>query len=354
MLQFVIAVVCLAIAVVAMVMQKTYFYITPRELKRQANHYEPLAMVLWRAVGYGVVLKLLLWFVTAVMAGIGLVLFVAVAPLPLAVIAVGCLLLYTFAWLPNTRLSSLGGRITVFLTPAVVWLLAKTAAPLRQVHLYLRRYAEENHTGLFQRDDLIEMLSKQKSQVDNRIDYAELDMAIASLTFGTKLVRDVFVPRNRVKAVSANDDTSVAMLDDLHQTRHTRFPVYDGSPDNIVGTLYLYDLVEQRMASQPKVSSIMEPRVFYVHESDTLAEVLHTFFQTKHQLFVVINSFDEYLGIIALEDVLTQIIGREVIHAVDHAGSRQEVAARHTKKKAEPEPAQPEQSDEQVSSEEAK
>ncbi len=337
MSQFLIAVVCLVIAVVAMVMQKTYFYISVKELKRQAAHHDPLASVLWQAVGYGTTLRLFLWLVTVVTAGIGLVLLATVAPMPLAIIAVGLLLMYTFAWLPNTRLSSFGGRITVFATPAVVWMLAKATPLLRPAQQFVRQYAGQSHTGLFQREDLVDMLTRQKHQPDNRIDDAELDMAIASLTFGTKLVRDVFVPRSRVRAVSANDEIGVSVIDELHKTLYTRFPVYDGSPDHIVGTLYLYDLVEHRMSTQPKVSSIMEPRVFYVHENDTLSEVLHTFYQTKHQLFVVINSFDEYLGIITLEDVLAQVIGRDIIHPVDHAHNRQEVAARHAKKAAAPE-----------------
>ncbi len=338
MLQFVIAVVCLGLAVVAMVMQKTYFYISVKELKRQASHHDPLASVLWQAVGYGSTLKLFLWLVTVVMSGVGLVLLATVAPMPLAIMAVGLLLLYTFAWLPNTRLSSFGGRITVLATPTVVWMLAKATPLLRPAQQYARQYAGQNHTGLFQREDLVEMLTRQKHQPDNRIDDAELDMAIASLTFGTKLVRDVLVPRSRVRAVSANDEIGVSVIDELHKTLYTRFPVYDGSPDHIVGTLYLYDLVEHRMSTQPKVASVMEPRVFYVHENDTLSEVLHTFYQTKHQLFVVINSFDEYLGIITLEDVLAQVIGRDIIHPIDHAHDRQGVAARHVKKPAAPEP----------------
>ncbi len=353
MLQFLFALLSLAIAVTAVVMYKTYFYIPPRELKRQASAHDPLANVLWQAVGYGDALRALLWFITVVFAGVGFVLLTQLAPTILAMIGVGFLLLVTFAWLPNTRLTSFGGRITVTLTPILVWVLGQLAPLLRWLHAHMQRYAEASHTGLFQREDLVEVLLQQKGQPDNRIDEMELDMAIASLKFGARHVRDIFVPRKRVHSISADDSIGPIMLDELHRTKHSRFPVYDGDVKNIVGTLYLYDLVEQRIAGQPKVSTVMEPRVFYVHESDSLIDVLHTFHHTKHQLFVVINSFDEYLGIITLEDVLAQIIGRDIMAPEGEAYNRHEVVKRHAPK---PKPAeieesvqpQPEESDEPV------
>ncbi len=337
MIQFLLALVFLGIAVLAMVMQKTYYYIPQRELKRQAEHHDPLATTLWQAAAYGAALRLLLWILMIVAAGIGFVLLADIAPTILAIIAVGFLLLFTFGWLPNTKLSSVGGRVTVWATPPLVWLLSKTYPLLRWLHRQVGQFASHDHTGLFQREDLVELLESQKKQTDNRISEEELEMAQAALQFGTRRVRDILKPRKQVVAVAASEELGPITMDELHKSRHSRFPVFDGKKDNMVGTLYLYDVVQHKGKSKPRVSEVMEDRVFYVHESDTLAEALQVFYQTQHPLFIVVNSFEEYVGIVTLEDILAQLMGHAIVDAHDQPDNRAEVAAKHPKKEAETE-----------------
>lgn len=337
MVTFIFALLFLAVAVVAMVMLKTYYYLPTRELKRQAEHHDPLAMTLWQAAAYGAVLRLLLWLIMVIAAAIGLVLLIGIVPTPLAIVAVGFLLLFTFGWLPNTRLTSLGGRVTVWATPALVWLLAQTNPALHWLHRQAKHYAGEDHTGLFQREDLIGLLQRQKKQADNRISADELDMAEAALQFGTRYVRDIVVPRKKVHMVAAGDEAGPIMLDELHKSQHTRFPVYDGKKDTIVGLLYLYDLVDYKGKNRPVVRSVMQERVCYVHESDSLADALQTFHQTKQQFFIVVNSFEEFVGILTLEDLLGELIGHPVVRQAEAPDNRHEVAARHLKQSDVPE-----------------
>jgi CBS domain containing-hemolysin-like protein len=333
MLGFLIALLCLALTVTAMVLLKTYYYLPARELKRQAAHHDPLAVILWRAVGFGPALKVLLWVVAGVFAGIGLVLLSHIVPTALAIIAEGLLLLYVFAWLPNTRLSSVGGRLTVVVTPAIVWLLGYVAPSLEWLHAQFRHFAlDKSHTGLYQHEDLAEVIHNQKSQHDNRIGEAELGMAEAALSFGKRKVHSIIVGRKRVFAVSADEDLGPVTLDELHKSNHSRFPVYQGKKDHFVGMLYLHDLVDRQGKGSYKVSEVMVPHVYYMHENDNLTDALHTFYQTKHQLFVVVNSFDEYVGIVTLEDILAQLMGEPVVTDLEQADDRTSVAARHPKK----------------------
>lgn len=343
MLGFLFALLCLALTVAAMVLLKTYYYLPTRELKRQAAHHDPLAVVLWRAVGFGPALKVLLWIVAGVFASIGFVLLSHIVPTLLAIIAEGLLLLYAFAWLPNTRLSSVGGRLTVAVTPAVVWLLGYVAVPIEWLHTQFRRFAlDRSHTGLYQHEDLAEVIHNQKDQHDNRIGEAELGMAEAALSFGKRKVHNILIGRKGVFTVSADEDLGPIMLDELHKSNHSRFPVYQGKKDHFVGMLYLHDLVDRQGKGSHKVSEVMVPHVYYMHENDSLTDALHTFYQTKHQLFVVVNSFDEYVGIITLEDVLAQLMGEPVVTDLEQADDRASVAARHPQKAevVEDEPAQ--------------
>lgn len=339
MLRFGLAVIFLLLAVTAVVLEKSYNYLPARELRRRADAHDAVATVLWRAVAYGASLRIMLWTVVVIGSSIGFVLLTGVAPTLLAIIAVGLLLLVTFAWLPNTRLTPFGGRLTLWLTPVVVWVMRQTYPLFRWTHGLAVRFVASDHTGLFERADLIDLLEMQKLQPDNRILPEELDMAAAALGFGDTLVRSAMVPRKKVRAVSADESVGPMLLDELHKSKHARFPVHTPrKPDEIVGTLYLLNLtaIAEGKGAKGTVAEQMDPRVVYVHQNDTLADALHTFYQTKQQLFVVINSFEEYVGILTLEDIFNQLIGQTIVEKIDQPESLGEVAARHPKKKAAP------------------
>jgi len=82
--------------------------------------------------------------------------------------------------------------------------------------------------------------------------------------------------------------------------------------DNIVGTLFVKDVL--KLAEQGgRVKDVIKRDVCYVHEDFSLGQVWQTFIKTKHNLFIVVNSFEEFVGIITIEDVIAQVIGRPLI-----------------------------------------
>ncbi|MGH7194765.1 MAG: CBS domain-containing protein, partial [Candidatus Saccharimonadales bacterium] len=69
--------------------------------------------------------------------------------------------------------------------------------------------------------------------------------------------------------------------------------------------------------------------VYYLHVKDSLSEVLHAFFVTNHPVFVVINSSEEYVGMISVEDILRQLVGHVPGDDFDQFADPEAVAARH-------------------------
>lgn len=325
MTNFVLSLLFFALAVATVIAQKTYFYLPRHELKRQAARRDPLATVLWRAVAYDTSLRILLWVVIVVSTAIGVVLLGNIVPAVVAVVATAFILLYAFAWLPNTKLTSLGGRLTVWITPGVVWVLAKTEFVLAWLQRMLRRFVVTKHTGLFEAEDLIKLLEHQKAQTDNRIYEEDLAMAVASLQFSDRLVRDVLTPRRVVRAVSQDENVGPVLMDDLHKSGFSRFPVYGGNKDNIVGVLYLRDLV--RKSATGRISTYMHEQVCYIHEEQTLPQALHAILKTHQQLLIVVNSFEEYVGIITIEDILEELIGKQIVDEFDKYEDLRAVAA---------------------------
>lgn len=345
MLQFVIAVVLMLVALAAIVLRKTYYYLPEPELKRQARTGDKLAATLYKVVSYGTSLRLLLWLLIGIAAAIGLVLFVRIAPVVIGFVVVAVVLWLGFAWMPSTRLTSYGARLAFWLTPVVYWLLNQLN-PLfsRLTEVFHRYFPPQIHSGLYEKDDLISLIEQQRLQPDNRIPEGEIEMALHALTFGDKLVADVLVPKRVVTMVKADETIGPSLMDELHKSGHSRFPVYEGKDDNIVGILYLHDLVATRKTGT--VKDLMKPHATYVHEDFTLYQTLQAFLKTKRHLFVTVNSFEEFTGIITIEDIIEQIVGRAIVDEFDKYGDLRAVAAAaakkdhiaHEKKNSEPEP----------------
>lgn len=329
MFTFITALIFLALMLFGVALRKTYDYVPRKELKRQARGGDAIAQVLYRAVAYGASLRVLLWLFIGCMAAAGFVLLArSHAPAFLAFLAIAALLWYGFVWMPTARISNIGARLVVWVTPFIAWLLnylhplfsklASATAPRR---------AAMFHTGLYEREDLVEFLDTQRQMTDSRISGAEIDMAIHALTFGDRTVGEILTPKRVVKMVREDDTIGPILLDELHASGHSRFPVYTANgegQDKIVGTLYLRDLVDARHGG--KVHAEMEKKVFYVHEDQGLYQVLHAFIKTKHHMFVVVNTFEEYVGIVTIEDVIEQVIGNKIEDEFDKYDDMRAVA----------------------------
>lgn len=320
----------LLLTLLAISLERTYYRVKPQELKRRAREGDPFAAGLYRAVGYGASLRLLLWaFVGLSAAGFFVALTRSVSTW-LAFASIVTIVWFGFAWLPNSRVTVISAYIARWLAGPLAWLLNRLHPLLDLFVNLIRRYRPLHfHSGLYRKEDLLELLSHQTTQFDNKMSEQELDMARRALQFSDQLIRDVMVPRRVVKVVNVNETIGPVLINELHESGHSRFPVYDGKKDNIVGAIYLRDLVG--LKAEGSVKDAMKKKVYYVHEEQSLYDALQAILKTHHHLFIVVNNFEEFVGVIGLEDVMEQIIGSPIMDEFDHYEDLRAVAARAAK-----------------------
>lgn len=198
---------------------------------------------------------------------------------------------------------------------------AHNLAPLTRL-LRDREALSQPEPHIFSRDELAELVARSTG-VLSRDEQARL---AAGLAFSGKTVADIMTPRSVMETVDADDTVGPVLLDSLHKTGHSRFPVIDGDADHVVGVLYLHDLVEQRDGAVA-VREAMQPRVFYVHQAQTLEHALHAFLRTKHHLFIVVNEYRETVGVLSLEDVIEALLGKKIVDEFDRFDDLRAVAA---------------------------
>jgi CBS domain containing-hemolysin-like protein len=310
---------------------KTYQHIPAREVKRMARSGDDTAKLLYKAIAYGASLSLVLWAIVGISAALSLLLFAQTLPFWAALVAAALVLWAGFAWIPSSDLSNFGVYMARKAAGPLAWLLERTNPLVSRVAAFIRNHRRiVIHTGLYEKSDLIELLALQKNQPDSRIPAGEVDMLTNALSFGDKLVSDVLIPKRVVDVVSAEESIGPVLTDELHKSGHSRFPVYEGKKDNIVGILFLRDLVMNKKSGT--VRTVMKPHLTYVHEDFTLYQTLEAFIKTKHHLFLVVNKFEEFVGIITIEDVIEQIVGKVIVDEFDNYDDLRAVAAKAAQK----------------------
>jgi CBS domain containing-hemolysin-like protein len=123
-----------------------------------------------------------------------------------------------------------------------------------------------------------------------------------------KTVGEIMVPREKVVTLSiaASEEEVLATARD---TAHTRMPVWEGKPDNIVGVVNTKDLFHLfSLKGLVILMDAMYPPLF-VNPSDPLDRLLRIFRREKRPMAVVRDAEGQYLGIVTLEDILEEIVG---------------------------------------------
>lgn len=153
----------------------------------------------------------------------------------------------------------------------------------------------------------------------------------SGLDFDTKTVEQIMTPRSVIETIRQGEILGPLVLDDLHKTGHSRFPVIGQDIDHIVGILHLRDVLtlDTNRKHTAKAETAMDKRVHYIRQDHELPRVLAAFLSTHHHMFIVINEFRETVGIITLEDTLEALIGRKIIDEFDAHDDMRAVAERN-------------------------
>jgi CBS domain containing-hemolysin-like protein len=146
------------------------------------------------------------------------------------------------------------------------------------------------------------------------------------LILGQKTVKDVMTPRTVIFSLSEHLTAEEAHRQ-VDRWEHSRFPVFDRDQEDVVGVVLTRDLlmaVNQGRGSE-KLTELMMP-VKFVVETANLDDVLSQFMGTRQKLFVVIDEYGGLAGLVSLEDILEEILGREILDEFDEVADKRELA----------------------------
>jgi putative hemolysin len=141
------------------------------------------------------------------------------------------------------------------------------------------------------------------------LDVEERDMIHSVFALGDKMVHEVMVPRTDIVAIDVNTAPN-EVLESVVSAGHSRIPVYEGSPDQIIGVLYVKDLF-RRLARGEKdltIRPFLRPAVF-VPETKKVDELLREMQKDKVHIAIVVDEYGGTAGLVTIEDLVEEIVG---------------------------------------------
>jgi metal transporter CNNM len=219
------------------------------------------------------------------------------------------------------------GAATAWFVQGVMFVLYPVAAPLAWV---LDKSLGEELPTFYSRKELVGILEEHGGAT---IKSHEERIARGALTFSDKLIEEVMTPRSMVTGIEQDRVLNEATVEELRKTGYSRFPVYDENLDHVTGILYAQQLLDSHTENKT-VAQVCSKTVYFVNEDATLDHALNAFIKTKNHLFMVVNRFSEFVGIIAIEDVIEEILGVEIVDEFDKYANVRAVAEKLSAQRA--------------------
>lgn len=215
--------------------------------------------------------------------------------------------------IPQATFSRHAMRVGYHATPfmhGVIWLLYPITAPI--AFILDRLLGAEMHS-LYSKRELMAIVSELEDDEQSSVDADEERIVHGALQFSHVRVREVMTKKEDVYSFDENDRIDQDLLAKLDEYEHSRYPIYSGNPNNIVGIMFTKDLLHERPDIAIKdTEEAFETKMLNVRPDDYLDAVLGRMLKTRNHLAIVKSRNEQFLGIISLEDIIEEIIQVEI------------------------------------------
>ncbi len=225
------------------------------------------------------------------------------------------LLMLVRVWLPRIMLRY-GSTVILFHT----WLFWKTLAqvtrPLTTLADFFswigHRLSDDTEFDSFDEEALEDDIQTlvAAGERDGLVGRGIREMIQGVMNLDEGNVSQIMTPRSMVDIidVSLPLDEIIRQVDDFGRTR---LPVFEGSPDNIIGILFvkdLFTLVYNRTGQDSSIRSILRD-VWRIPGSRKVNELLRDFLHKRNHMAVVVDDYHQFIGVVTIEDALEEIVG---------------------------------------------
>ena len=194
-------------------------------------------------------------------------------------------------------------RIFYIVFSPFIWLLNKSSNVILRI-VGIKKIGEED---VHSEEELRLILTE--SEEGGAIKPSENELIQNVFDFDDRLVKQIMVPQNRVTAIDIEALDKDGIVQKISDEGFSRYPIYLGDIDNIIGVVYAKDLFKELISKKFRtIKDIMRPAHF-VPESMKINDLLRDFQKLHMQIAIVTNEFGATAGIVTMEDIIEELVG---------------------------------------------
>ena len=149
---------------------------------------------------------------------------------------------------------------------------------------------------------------EEQAGYDRDLNVEEKEMIKGVVDLAEKDAKDIMVPRTDVVFIPSNM-TKEEILDLVAESGFSRFPVYEETIDNVIGILYVKDLLRAIVKKDEFVLENVLRKPYFIPDSKKINALFHDFRKKRVHIAVAVDEYGGVAGIICLEDILEEIVG---------------------------------------------
>lgn len=290
----------------------------PGRFQDSAHAVSTLLGIITGYIGIGVVVKYVMNLLLEWSGQIGIPLYVLRAVLVVGVLICAIVILLAFGYLVPKKLGKHHPEKTVFHYYNIVKIIMLLFAPVLWLirllsNLVIRIFGIDPHRKEDEvtEEEIISMVDEAHEQ--GVIQENEAEMIQNIFEFGETIARDIMTHRKNIVALDGDlflEDALKIMLEESY----SRYPVYQGDIDNIIGIIHLKDAMKQMTFKQMGHIAVCDipdlvRKVEVIPETRNIDSVFQYMQTKKAHMVIVVDEYGQTAGLVAMEDILEEIVG---------------------------------------------
>ena len=215
------------------------------------------------------------------------------------------------------------GSRTIWFTKVTIFVFYPIAWPISKI---LDHFLGKELPTTYTSRELMDIISEHEDSEHSTIDADEERIVHGALQFSHLRVRNVMTEADQVVMCDENQRLNDDFFIEINGSGFSRIPVFSGNRNNIVGILYVKDLlIEHEDISVKDTEEAFEKGYLRVKGGELLDSVLAKMLKPKQHMAIVKNQNNQFIGVISLEDIIEEIIQQEIEDEDDDDESEEEL-----------------------------
>jgi metal transporter CNNM len=223
-----------------------------------------------------------------------------------------------------TRFALKFGSRFVWIVRIFIFLTFPVSAPLAWV---LTKLLGTEQPTIWKKQEIKEIIKEHEDSPASLIDKEEERILLGALSFSDKTAKQVMTPRSVTCSLNADYVIEASICNEIKAKGFTRIPVYENTIDNVIGLLFVKDLIGLDFQKETTIGELCNrEKKLFIQETIKLDILLNRFIMDKIHMAIVFDEYGNFIGIVTLEDVIEEIINVEIVDEADKIINMQKLA----------------------------